>query len=821
MERSATRRALPGLAALALCLAAGPAAAQPEPVRWISPHQVVAGADGYSPRDLSVADLDGDGAPDVIAVVGQTLRLLLNRVHGAASAQHILDLPWARQAAGADLDLDGRVDLAVTSGNALYLLRRPGDDFGAWEQVQIPGPNQDAGARPFVRADLNGDGHTDLVVCDGGGHALIAAEGGPVVVRLWEGNYTWSAPRIGDIDGDGDLDGLGIANPRGGDPVLVWLRNDGLLPWQPVPLDALTGGWNPDVWPDLADVDGQPGLEIVAGLDRTLRVATVVPQVGPWVAYPVDSPSDDVVALDLDGDGDQDLLSLAHAWFSALVVLENRGPQGWAAQIRHHAEPIRFSSGGRTLWADQDGDADPDVVVDNDFTGLGRYTIRRGAVQAVVTDPPRAPGERRGGESTVALEVDITPLVPLEPAARLTALHLWLALDQRTDRDPASVIDRIEVIRDLAPHGDPENDVTVTEVPGAGLGAEATLPLPDLGLPTGGRVQLRIVAHLTADAHVHADTVQVAWRGLTADQGGAPLAVADSLPAGPEHPLPNLAPTATGDAGEVAEGGQVTLDLLANDSDPWDDPLSVEVVEPPAHGELTIEADGRVTYTHDGSEAPLADAFTYRASDGGATSAPVAVALTITPVNDAPVGGEDAYQTDEDVPLVVGPDLGLLLNDTDAEGDLLVVELVAGPSHGALDLQPDGSFVYVPAPDFAGEDTFTYRPDDGDDLGEPVEVTLVITPTNDAPTPADGDFATAPGQPVRLQLAGVDPEGGDAWLQIEAFPDRGHLVELDAAAAQVTYVPPRGFTGQARFAYRLSDGQTISEVVEAVITVGD
>ena len=67
----------------------------------------------------------------------------------------------------------------------------------------------------------------------------------------------------------------------------------------------------------------------------------------------------------------------------------------------------------------------------------------------------------------------------------------------------------------------------------------------------------------------------------------------------------------------------------------------------------------------------------------------------------------------------------------------------SGPSHGTLDLQPDGSFTYTPEPNWHGTDTFQYRAFDGDDYSEPATVTIVVASVNDAPT-----FTPGPDQVV-------------------------------------------------------------------------
>lgn len=56
---------------------------------------------------------------------------------------------------------------------------------------------------------------------------------------------------------------------------------------------------------------------------------------------------------------------------------------------------------------------------------------------------------------------------------------------------------------------------------------------------------------------------------------------------------------------------------------------------------------------------------------------------------------------------------GVLVNDSDPEGDPLTVALHQGPSNGTVQLDADGAFRYTPAAGFTGRDTFLYRVQDG------------------------------------------------------------------------------------------------------------
>jgi VCBS repeat-containing protein len=187
----------------------------------------------------------------------------------------------------------------------------------------------------------------------------------------------------------------------------------------------------------------------------------------------------------------------------------------------------------------------------------------------------------------------------------------------------------------------------------------------------------------------------------------------------------NDAPVAQGQSQTTAEDTPLTGQVVATDVDSTT--LTYGVVSAPAHGTLTLNANGSFTY------APAAnynggDSFTFRASDGSLFSNTATVALTVTPVNDPPVTAADSYATPMNTTLTVTAANGVLRNDTDVEGDALTAVLAAGPSHGTLTLNADGSFVYRAASGYFGSDAFTYRARDASGaLGNVAAVTLTIT----------------------------------------------------------------------------------------------
>lgn len=97
-------------------------------------------------------------------------------------------------------------------------------------------------------------------------------------------------------------------------------------------------------------------------------------------------------------------------------------------------------------------------------------------------------------------------------------------------------------------------------------------------------------------------------------------------------------------------------------------------------------------------------------------------------VNRSPGAVADKYFSMLDMPLYVGPDAGVLMNDNDPDGDLLVASISEGPSHGNVRLDSDGRFTYEPALGFYGSDSFTYISSDGLDQSEPTVVEIEVMP---------------------------------------------------------------------------------------------
>ncbi|HID23007.1 MAG TPA: tandem-95 repeat protein, partial [Planctomycetaceae bacterium] len=169
--------------------------------------------------------------------------------------------------------------------------------------------------------------------------------------------------------------------------------------------------------------------------------------------------------------------------------------------------------------------------------------------------------------------------------------------------------------------------------------------------------------------------------------------------------------------------------VLGNDTELDGDPLSALLVDDVARGSLSLAADGSFTYTPEANFHGT-DTFTYKNNDTHTDSNVATVTITIDPLNDAPVASGETYYVSQDHTLSVAAP-GVLGNDTDADGDALTAQLVAGPTNGSVTLNANGSFSYTPDPGFSGTDTFTYQANDGKADSNVVTVTIIVTSQSD------------------------------------------------------------------------------------------
>ncbi|HXF87620.1 MAG TPA: Ig-like domain-containing protein, partial [Xanthobacteraceae bacterium] len=190
----------------------------------------------------------------------------------------------------------------------------------------------------------------------------------------------------------------------------------------------------------------------------------------------------------------------------------------------------------------------------------------------------------------------------------------------------------------------------------------------------------------------------------------------------------NDGPVAIDDTAVTDEDTPVVIDVLGNDTDiDASDTLVIDGTPTALNGTVTVNPDGTLTYTPNANFFGP-DTITYMISDGNGGTDTGEVAVTVNPINDAPVAVDDIATVDEDS---VDNVINVLGNDTDVEGDTLVIEGTPTALNGTVTVNPDGTLNYTPNADFFGLDTITYVVSDGNGGSDTGEVAVTVNPVND------------------------------------------------------------------------------------------
>jgi Bacterial Ig domain len=212
--------------------------------------------------------------------------------------------------------------------------------------------------------------------------------------------------------------------------------------------------------------------------------------------------------------------------------------------------------------------------------------------------------------------------------------------------------------------------------------------------------------------------------------------------------------------------------------------------------------------------------FTVKANDGQHDSNDVVVLIELTAgVDEAPVcGGPFPFRTEPGQPLLL-PSLKVLCRDP--ENDDLEFLLIDPPGGGHL-TEPDasGGRSYVPNPDFAGTDSFTFRASDGTNQSGEAVVTIDVGTVNRPPTCVGNSLVTERDDALEMVPGCTDPDGDDLTLSLDTPPANGVIVGPDGQG-HFWYLREPGFTGPVDFTYKANDGTHDSNIAAVTIDVID
>ena len=692
---------------------------------------------GNGPVRVAIADLDGDGKSDLIiadAYAGKVSiyrNISTNGTLTAGSFAARLDLPLLLGSysdpytlAVADLDGDGRLDIIALSADShvVSILRNissPGslttNSFAA--RIDLPAGNA---AMAVAVQDLNNDGRPEIVTADSTDNTISIYQNQSTVGNLvFAGRVVLavgSGPQgvaIGDLDGDGKPD---VAVANGGSGTLSVFRN--LM----APGDSITTnsfalrvdfpGLTSACAISIGDMDGDGKLDLVVGCGNGSQKVLVYRNTATLGSITTSSFASHVdfaapgwvnglTLGDLDGDGKLDIAVVSQLP-SDMSVFRNVSTPGSFTSASLAAR-VDFSTGTNPYGisvGDLDGDGRPDVVfgnVNNNTLSIYRNVVPFGTAPTINTQPTN---QAVLAGSNAAFSVTASGTAPLSYRWQFNGTNIVAATNTTLS------------LVNVQSTNTGTYTVLVTNAYGSVLSTNAFLTLltpPSFtNQPVSQRVSIGCNAAFSVTAGGTAP-LNYQW-----GKGGSPLVgqtnavlllanvqVADftnyfvvitnrygSLTSSNAVLVQNHPPVAVQDLIQRLANGDVKVQvtaLLTNDTDADGDTLTLIGVSTNSTAGGTVSWVGNWVYYQAPAGYTNADAFTYTISDGYC-------------------GGT-------------------------ATGNVLVQVMTAtGPSHNfTIHIQPDGSVLLA----FAGIPNWTYRIQYADTL-PPVNWTDLSTNTADA-----------------------------------------------------------------------------------------
>ena len=278
----------------------------------------------------------------------------------------------------------------------------------------------------------------------------------------------------------------------------------------------------------------------------------------------------------------------------------------------------------------------------------------------------------------------------------------------------------------------------------------------------------------------------------------------------------NSPPVANNDAATVPFESNATLAVLANDSDPNGDSISISGLASISANGGTISQNGNQLVYSPPAEFSGNDSFTYSIADVRGAIASATVNLTVSQApNNVPVAVNDSATVNSGETV----NIPVLINDSDPDGDLLSISGFASTSgNGGTIIQSGNQLAYTASASFTGNDSFSYSISDG--RGGTDSATVNVTVVNSSPVANDDSATVNAGETVTLAVLANDSDPDGDSLSISGFSARsaaGAIISQNGS--QLQYSSPGGFSGNDSFSYSISDGKGGTDVATVNINV--
>lgn len=258
------------------------------------------------------------------------------------------------------------------------------------------------------------------------------------------------------------------------------------------------------------------------------------------------------------------------------------------------------------------------------------------------------------------------------------------------------------------------------------------------------------------------------------------------------------------DVAYVQPDSSIDVNVLSNDEGA---DIMVTSVLPADNGDVVLNSNGTITYTPNAGFTGI-DYFEYQICNLQGQCDQAVVTVYITAINLPPIAVNDVYLTEVDSSLNLYP----MNNDSDPEGQTIIVTSVQQPANGTTFVLDDGSIiVYMPNLDFLGIDTFSYTICDSEGLCATALVAIEVGTSQDGnlpPIAVTDQIAGDINESLTIQVMAndSDPNISDI-LSVTDFTEPQHGTVLFSSNTFV-YTPDNGFTGSDYFIYTVCDNGT-------------
>ncbi|WP_348730791.1 Ig-like domain-containing protein [Rheinheimera texasensis] len=260
----------------------------------------------------------------------------------------------------------------------------------------------------------------------------------------------------------------------------------------------------------------------------------------------------------------------------------------------------------------------------------------------------------------------------------------------------------------------------------------------------------------------------------------------------------NKAPVIGGTpATSVKAGAPYNFTPSASDADA-NDSLTFSISNKPGWASFNT-ANGSLSGTPAQSDAGISSGIVISVSDGKVSTSLPAFSIEVL-ANTVPVATPGSSTLNEDEPTSIE------LGGTDADGDVLTVQIQTQPQHGTV-TQNGNAWLYTPQKDYHGADSLSFIVKDASLSSTPATYNLTITPVNDAPVAVDDvlSLARSGNDQYTLSVLGNDKDVDGDTLQLGGASAAVGTVTVSGTS--LSYTAPVQYTGPVELKYSVSDGK--------------